>query len=211
MTLKKTVHKEKRCVCEPFGHNSADFFWQERRAGQLLREMKENEERATGHGDQKSESRHVTPKVQLADLGISKKQSSDRQSERSEGRRPSKQPLTMYKIVLRLRPAPRKPPRCAACARNAPTCTRKWCKFLVESANATRNLLNLQFGSRSGNQRCPCQARKIASTRRQERFQPRRPVAPRPQLHPTRSHRQTSQPAFQSQHRQNHHGLAAAT
>lgn len=46
----------------------------ERRCGELLREMK-GKERHSGHGDQKSESRHATPK--LTDLGVTKDQSSD--------------------------------------------------------------------------------------------------------------------------------------
>jgi hypothetical protein len=46
----------------------------ERRCGQLLRETRERGERHRGHGDQKSESHDVTPK--LADLGITRNQSS---------------------------------------------------------------------------------------------------------------------------------------
>jgi hypothetical protein len=46
----------------------------EEKAGEMLWEMEKRGERHKGHGDQKSESRHVTPK--LADLGITKNQSS---------------------------------------------------------------------------------------------------------------------------------------
>lgn len=46
----------------------------ERRCGVLLKEMKANGERASGHGDQKSGSKPSTPN--LDDLGVSKDQSS---------------------------------------------------------------------------------------------------------------------------------------
>lgn len=46
----------------------------ERRAGELLKETKESGQRHKGHGDQKSESRHTTPK--LPDFGITRDQSS---------------------------------------------------------------------------------------------------------------------------------------
>lgn len=46
----------------------------ERKAGQLLTEMKQSGQRQNGRGSKKAESRHTTP--QLKDLGISKDQSS---------------------------------------------------------------------------------------------------------------------------------------
>jgi hypothetical protein len=46
----------------------------ERKAGELLKAMKESGERRSGHGDQKSESRPTTPK--LKELGITRDQSS---------------------------------------------------------------------------------------------------------------------------------------
>lgn len=46
----------------------------ERKAGELLREMKENGARHSGRGDQKSESRPPTPKI--SDFGITRDQSS---------------------------------------------------------------------------------------------------------------------------------------
>jgi hypothetical protein len=48
----------------------------ERRAGQLLIEMKERGERHTGHGDQKSESLTTIPIQTLSDMGVSPDQSS---------------------------------------------------------------------------------------------------------------------------------------
>jgi hypothetical protein len=49
----------------------------ERRAGQLLKEMKENGQRENNHGgDRKSRSRSSTMKTTLADIGVSKDQSS---------------------------------------------------------------------------------------------------------------------------------------
>jgi len=47
----------------------------ERRAGELLAEMKERGERQSGHGDQKSKSRAATPIAKLSDLGVTKSQS----------------------------------------------------------------------------------------------------------------------------------------
>src|ERR1700728_182709 len=47
----------------------------ERRAGELLKEMKANGERSSGSGDQKSESARVTPIRTLSDLGVTKNQS----------------------------------------------------------------------------------------------------------------------------------------
>jgi hypothetical protein len=53
----------------------------ERKAGELLKEMKVNGQRHTGYGDQKSESSRSTPKAQtLTDLGISKTHSSQWQA-----------------------------------------------------------------------------------------------------------------------------------
>jgi len=46
------------------------------RAGEMLVKMKEKKERQSGHGDQKSELHRATPIPELADLGISKTQSS---------------------------------------------------------------------------------------------------------------------------------------
>jgi len=51
----------------------------ERRAGELLRGMKETGTRHAGHGDQKSESRDTTPK--LSDLGVTYDQSSKGRSD----------------------------------------------------------------------------------------------------------------------------------
>jgi hypothetical protein len=47
----------------------------DRKAGQLLKELASNGSRRSGHGDQKSESRHATPK--LADYGLNQDQSSN--------------------------------------------------------------------------------------------------------------------------------------
>jgi hypothetical protein len=47
----------------------------ERHCGMLLKEMQKRRARATGHGDQKSESRHATPISTLKDLGVTKDQS----------------------------------------------------------------------------------------------------------------------------------------
>jgi N6-adenosine-specific RNA methylase IME4 len=52
----------------------------ERRAGELLSEMKENGERHSGHGDQIAESSQSTPLPTLADLNITGQQSSDWQA-----------------------------------------------------------------------------------------------------------------------------------
>jgi hypothetical protein len=49
----------------------------ERRCGKLLKKMKDNGTRHSGHGDQIAESPDVTPLPTLADLGISKRQSAD--------------------------------------------------------------------------------------------------------------------------------------
>lgn len=55
---------------------SAARLWSERRAGELLIDSRENGQRASGHGDQKSESRAATPILTLDDLGVSKHESS---------------------------------------------------------------------------------------------------------------------------------------
>jgi hypothetical protein len=48
----------------------------ERRVGELLKDMKQNGQRHSGHGDQKSESSHATPIQTLEDFGITRDQSS---------------------------------------------------------------------------------------------------------------------------------------
>jgi len=47
-----------------------------RGAGELLKRMREEGERATGHGDQKSESSRTTPVPTLDDIGVTRDQSS---------------------------------------------------------------------------------------------------------------------------------------
>jgi hypothetical protein len=48
----------------------------ERRAAELLKEMKRTGQRSNGYGNQKSESRHATPIPTLDHLGVTKDQSS---------------------------------------------------------------------------------------------------------------------------------------
>jgi hypothetical protein len=48
----------------------------ERRAGELLREMRENGERDSGSGDRQSEKAKLQRSTQLSDLGVTKTQSS---------------------------------------------------------------------------------------------------------------------------------------
>jgi len=84
----------------------------ERRCGELLKEMKDNGTRHSGHGDQIAESPDVTPLPTLADLGISKRQSSDWQKladipqEKFEERLRGEYPNTANMIRFELPPEP---------------------------------------------------------------------------------------------------------
>ncbi len=66
--------KQRTCSLEIQNAAAAIKLRAERRMGELLAEMQREGQRQSGHGDQKSESHHVIPKLQ--DLGVSLNQSS---------------------------------------------------------------------------------------------------------------------------------------